>query len=179
MIRPATVDDGAAVAEVYRPYVESSVISFEMVPPDAEEMRSRIATTLERWPWLVSERDGRVAGYAYATAHRVRAAYQWSVDATVYVHQRFHRQGVGRELYAALFPLLVRQGYVNAYAGITLPNEKSVGLHEAMGFVPVGVYRHVGFKQGRWHDVGWWHRPLQPLPERPEPPIAWPQVART
>ncbi len=172
MIRLAMPGDGAAVAEIYRPYVESSTITFEVAAPDDGEMRTRIATTLETYPWLVWEFEGRVRGYAYAAAHRSRAAYQWSVDAAVYVDQDHHRRGIGRALYLALFPMLVRQRFVNVYAGITLPNDRSVGLHEAVGFRPVGIYRNVGFKLGQWRDVGWWHLALQPLPAEPEPPIA-------
>jgi L-amino acid N-acyltransferase YncA len=176
VIRLATPDDAAAVADVYRPYVESTVISFEVAAPDVTEMRRRMAAVLARLPWLVCERDSRVVGYAYASPHHVRAAYQWSVDTTVYVSTDSHRAGVGRELYGTLFPLLARLGYVNAYAGITLPNAKSVGLHESFGFAPVGVYRNVGFKFGVWHDVGWWSRALQPLPAVPSPPIALPDM---
>jgi L-amino acid N-acyltransferase YncA len=171
MIRMATPADGAAVASVYRPYVESTVITFEVTAPDEEEMRSRIATTLRRYPWLVYEVHGQVAGYAYASAHRTRAAYQWSVDTAIYLRREAHGQGIGRRLYEALFPMLVRQGFVHAYAGITLPNPGSVGLHEAVGFSPVGVYRNVGYKLGQWHDVGWWHRQLQPLPGEPREPL--------
>ena len=174
MIRLATLEDAAAVAEIYRPYVESTVITFEVVPPTNDEMRSRMAGVLARLPWLVAEDAGRIVGYAYASPHRERAAYQWSVDTAVYLHRDAHRKGIGRSLYSALFPMLVRQGFVNAYAGITLPNEKSVGLHEAMGFLPVGIYRNVGFKAGQWLDVGWWHLPLRPLPATPQPPVAWP-----
>jgi len=170
MIRLATLDDAAAVADIYRPYVESTVISFEVVPPSAEEMGTRMRSVLERFPWLVFEDGARVVGYAYASAHHARAAYQWSVDTAVYLHEDFHRRGIGRQLYSTLLPMLVRQGFVNAYAGITLPNAKSVGLHESLGFTPVGVYRHVGFKMGQWYDVGWWHRPLRPLPAQPDPP---------
>jgi phosphinothricin acetyltransferase len=170
MIRMATPADAADVAAVYRPYVESTVITFEVTAPVEEEMRSRIAATLQRFPWLVYETNGKVVGYAYAAAHRTREAYQWSVDTAIYVDREFHRQGVGRRLYEALFPMLVRQGFVNAYAGITLPNAGSVGLHEALGFAPVGIYRNVGYKLGRWHDVGWWHRQLQPLPADPRDP---------
>jgi L-amino acid N-acyltransferase YncA len=172
VIRLATPEDAAAIAAVYGPYVASTVISFEVVPPDAAEMQKRVAAVLARLPWLVCERDRRVVGYAYASPHHVRAAYQWSVDTAVYVSAEHHGVGVGRELYGALFPLLLRLGYVNAYAGITLPNPKSVGLHESFGFEPLGVYRHVGFKFGQWHDVGWWSLPLQPLPASPRPPLA-------
>lgn len=172
MIRLATEDDAEAVAEIYRPYVESTVISFEVEAPAPAEMRSRIGRTLERFPWLIAEEHGRALGYAYASPHHVRAAYQWSVDTAVYVDQECHRRGLGRQLYSVLFRLLVRQGFVNAYAGITLPNAKSVGLHESLGFAPVGVYRNVGFKLGQWHDVGWWSLALQPLPTSPSPPVA-------
>ena len=172
-IRTATDDDAVAVAAIYRPYVESTVITFEVTPPSEEDMRTRIKTVLARFPWLVAEEAGEVVGYAYASAHRDRAAYQWSVDVAVYLHQDMHRKGIGRRLYSTLFPMLAQQGLVNAYAGITLPNDKSVGLHEALGFTPIGVYRHVGFKMGQWHDVGWWHLALQPLPATPQPPTVW------
>ena len=167
-IRPATERDAAAVAAIYRPYVESTPISFEIDPPSDSDMRRRIAETTLLYPWLVYESDGRVIGYAYASAHAPRAAYRWSVDTAVYVDIARHRRGVGRDLYAALFPLLVAQGYFSAYAGITLPNPASVGLHEAVGFRPVGVYHNVGYKMGAWYDVGWWELTLQPY--RPEPP---------
>lgn len=176
MIRVASRDDADAVAAVYAPYVESTAISFEVIAPSAREMRSRIETVLARFPWLVYEHEGRVVGYAYASPHHVRAAYQWSADAGIYIDVTFHRQGVGRQLYTALFDLLRRQGIVNVYGGITLPNAKSVGLHEALGFTPVGVYRNVGFKLGAWHDVGWWHLQLQPLSSSPVPPVPFPNL---
>ena len=160
-IRLATAGDAAPIADIYAPNVTDAVISFEAEPPDAGEMRRRIAGTLERYPWLVCERRGRVWGYAYAGAHGSRAAYRWSVDVSVYVHGEAHRAGVGRALYTSLFAALELQGFYNAYAGATLPNPASVGLHEAMGFRPVGVYRGTGYKMGAWHDVGWWHLPLR------------------
>jgi phosphinothricin acetyltransferase len=126
--------------------------------------------TLRTLPWLVSERDGALVGYAYGSVHRTRAAYRWSVDVSVYVDRSVHRAGIGRALYAELLETLTRLGYYNAFAGITLPNAASVGLHEAMGFRPVGIYRNVGHKFGRWHDVGWWQLPLrEPSPDPAEP----------
>ena len=172
MIRLATAaSDAGAAAAIYAPYVTGAVISFEAVPPSAEEMASRIASTLSYAPYLVYEKDGEVLGFAYAARHRERAAYRWSVDVSVYVHERTHRQGVGRALYTSLFALLRLQGFYAAHAGITLPNPRSVGLHEAVGFVPVGVYRSVGFKRGGWHDVGWWELTLQPHASAPGEPI--------
>jgi phosphinothricin acetyltransferase len=138
-------------------------------------MGRRVAKILERTPWLVCDRDGAVLGYAYASRHRDRAAYQWSVDVSAYVHPDARRLGVGRALYTSLFAALAVQGFRNAYAGIALPNDASVALHTAVGFTPVGVYREVGYKHGAWHDVAWFERPLalrdidpsapRPLPE--------------
>jgi L-amino acid N-acyltransferase YncA len=156
IIRMATAVDAGQIAAIYAPVVRETAISFEVDPPGAEEMRRRIAKVTEQYPWLVCAQGATVMGYAYASQHRTRAAYQWAVDTTVYVHSDFRRRGVGRALYTALLGVLPLQGYFNAYAGIALPNLGSVGLHEAVGFQPVGVYRQVGYKLGRWHDVGWW-----------------------
>ena len=153
-----------------------TIISFELEPPDAGEMRRRIEGTLERFPWLVCEREKRVSGYAYASAHGSRAAYRWSVDVSAYVREGERRSGVGRALYTSLFSLLSLQGFYNAYAGITLPNPASVGLHEALGFRPVGVYRGVDYKLGAWHDVGWWHLALRELRAEPDPPCDLPSM---
>ena len=132
---------------------------------------ARIEATLQGLPWLVSLDDaGGVSGYAYAGRHRERAAYQWSVETTVYVGEGSRGKGVGRALYSALFEELVRLGYYQAFAGITLPNAASVALHEGLGFAPIGIYRQVGHKLGRWHDVGWWQRPLQEPVAAPLPP---------
>jgi phosphinothricin acetyltransferase len=166
-IRLAEDADAAAVAAIYTPFCETSAISFEDRAPSAAEMAKRIRTLAERLPWLVLDADGVVAGYAYASPHRDRAAYGWAVDTSVYVASRYRRCGVGRALYTTLFEVLRRQGYYKAYAGITLPNPASVGLHEAMGFQPVGVYRGVGYKLGTWHDVAWYGLSLQA--ERPNP----------
>ncbi len=170
LIRIAVAADAGSIQEIYGPVVRDTVISFEQEPPSVEEMRRRIADTLARLPWLVCDRQGRIVGYAYATPHRARAAYQWSVDTSVYIHPQWRRRGIGRALYASLFEILRLQGYYNAYAGIALPNPGSVGLHEAVGFRPVGVYREVGYKHGAWHDVGWWHQALRPKPAAPAPP---------
>jgi phosphinothricin acetyltransferase len=176
MIRLATPSDAAQVAAIYAPAVTDSIISFELEPPDAAEMARRVATTLARTPWLVCERDGAVLGYAYASAHRERAAYRWSVDVSAYVRADARRLGVARALYASLFALLARQGLRNAYAGIALPNDASVALHRAAGFTPVGVYRGVGYKLGAWHDVAWFERPLLPRVADPPEPVPLPAM---
>jgi phosphinothricin acetyltransferase len=172
IIRLANDGDAAAVREIYAPVCEKTAISFETEPPAVDEMRRRIAKTLEQLPWLVCDIRGAVAGYAYASPHRERAAYRWSVDASVYVSARCRRSGIGRALYAALLRILDAQGYYNVYSGITLPNAASVGLHEAVGFRPLAVYEGVGYKLGTWHDVGWWHlrlKPPSPDPGEPRP----------
>lgn len=144
---------------IYAPFVTGSWISFELEPPSVEEMARRIADYGESHAWLVAERGGVVAGYAYGSPHRAREAYSTSCDVAVYVDPACARAGIGRKLYAALIPRL-REKYHAAFAGIALPNDASIGLHEAMGFGPVGVYREVGWKLGGWRDVGWWQRLL-------------------
>lgn len=168
-VRLAEAADAAAIAEIYAPYVLGTVISFEEEPPSAMEMARRIANTLPTHPFLVDEDDGGVAGFAYAAAHAPRAAYRWSANASVYVRAERHRQGVGLRLYQALISILRRQRLHALFAGITLPNEKSVGLHEALGFRAVGIYREVGFKHGAWRDVGYWRLGLSQGPPASEP----------
>jgi phosphinothricin acetyltransferase len=169
-IRFATPENDRQILDIYSPIVLDTPISFEYEVPSVQEMRGRIEKTLVHFPWLVCDFDGVAAGYAYAGQHRVRAAYQWSADVSVYVHSDYRRHGIGRALYTALFELLVLQGYYNTYAGITLPNPASVGLHESVGFKPLGVYHAVGYKHGQWYDVGWWERPLQPRTLEPKAP---------
>jgi L-amino acid N-acyltransferase YncA len=171
MIRLATEDDAAAVAEIYAPVVRDTAISFEIVPPDADAFRTKIREFLRLAPWLVCEETGRVTGYAYASTFRPRPAYRFTVETTVYVHAGARGRGVGRALYDDLLPRLVRQGFRTAVAGITLPNAPSVALHEAAGFAPIGVFRKVGFKFGRWHDVGFWQRDLAPHVDDPPEPL--------
>jgi phosphinothricin acetyltransferase len=167
-IRLANSGDAAQVAAIYAPSCTETAVSFENVAPTPAEMGERIARVTAQYPWLVLDCEGEIAGYAYAGPHRERAAYRWSVDVAVYVAAGQRRTGVGRALYAALFRVLVLQGYFKVYAGATLPNPGSEGLHEAVGFEPVGTYRRVGYKLGAWHDVRWYQRALQP--ERDDPP---------
>lgn len=177
-IRLAQDLDADAIADIYRPIVESTIISFEAEAPGRSEMARRIHDTLRTYPWLVCEIDGRVAGYAYAGGHRVRSAYQWSVDTSVYTDEGHRRRGVGCGLYDSLCAILAAQGYINAYAGIALPNPASVAMHEAVGFERIGVYQGVGYKLGRWCDVGWWQRSLGERQQSPRPPQAIAAIAR-
>jgi phosphinothricin acetyltransferase len=151
--------DAARCAQIYRPFVTDSWVSFELDPPSPDEMTRRIEHYAASHGWLVAERDGQVVGYAYGSPHRERAAYASSCDVAVYVDPGAARGGVGRALYGALLPLLARTFHA-AFAGIALPNAASIGLHEAFGFTPVGIYREVGWKMGGWRDVGWWQRLL-------------------
>ena len=170
-IRCATGTDAARVREIYAPIVTGTAISFEVEVPSVDQMRGRIEQTLEKFPWLVCERQREILGYAYATTHRARAAYGWSVEFATYVHADARRQGVGRELYRELVTVVRRQGYCNAYAGITLPNDGSVALHRSVGFRSIGVFPDVGFKHGKWHSVSWWHLPLTESKRVPDPPV--------
>jgi L-amino acid N-acyltransferase YncA len=171
LIRLASAQDAEQIQAIYAPNVRHTAISFELEPPTVHEMQQRINYTLEHWPWVVCEHRGQIQGYAYASSHRTRAAYQWSVNVSVYVHAAARRAGVGRAVYRSLFHLLMLQGFYNAYAGITLPNPASVGLHESLGFQPVGVYRMVGYKLDAWHDVGWWQLALRERSTPPAPPV--------
>jgi phosphinothricin acetyltransferase len=169
VLRVAELGDAPAIADIYGHYVRDTVISFELEPPDADEMRRRMADVLSGHPWLVAEQGGEVVGYAYASPHRpkARAAYAWSVDTTVYLRNGLQRRGLGRSLYHALLEITRQLGFYRAYGGIALPNAASVGLHEAMGFALIGVYRGVGYKLGAWRDVGWWGLDLAELPADP------------
>jgi L-amino acid N-acyltransferase YncA len=172
-IRMARFEDSQAIADIYQPYVAASAISFELVPPPGSEIEKRMSAASDRYPWLVCEQAGVVVGFSYASHHRVREAYRWSVDVSVYVSNSAQRHGIGRNLYTALFAILERQRYISAFAGITHSNASSIAMHLAFGFDLVGVYRDAGYKLGQWHDVAWYQRkiqecssgpPLEPLP---------------
>ena len=178
-VRLAAPDrDAEAVAAIYRTAVESTSASFEEVPPDAGEMADRMRVTLAGTPWLVAEDvgSGALIGYAYAGPHHQRAGYRWSVDVSAYVHADWRGRRVGRSLYDSLLPMLRRQGFVNVYAGIALPNPASVALHEALGMRRIGVYEGVGYKFGAWHDVGWWGMRLAEPIDPPADPIAFAEL---
>ncbi|WP_375484801.1 GNAT family N-acetyltransferase [uncultured Jatrophihabitans sp.] len=170
-IRSAVETDAAACAAIYAPYVRETAITFELTPPDAAEFAERIATAQRTHAWLVAERDDTVVGYAYGGPYKSRAAYRWACEVSVYLEPGLRRSGVGRALYQALFERLVARGYRTAAAGMTLPNPASEGLHRSMGFEPVGVFREIGWKHDRWHDVAWTQRRLMGVPGTPAEPI--------
>jgi L-amino acid N-acyltransferase YncA len=158
--RDASEDDAPACAAIYAPYVRETAVSFEGEPPTPAQMAERIAAATRTHAWVVLEDDDRVVGYAYGGPHQKRAAYRFSCEVSVYVEQDRRRTGSGRALYEALLERLAARGYRMAVAGMTLPNEASVGLHRVMGFELVGVYRRIGWKLGAWHDVAWMQRAL-------------------
>jgi phosphinothricin acetyltransferase len=158
-IRDAGPDDAAACAAIYAPYVRDTAISFELEPPSAEQMAARIAASAAGHAWVVLERDG-VVGYAYGAQLHSRPAYRFSCEVSVYVDVGRRGAGAGRTLYTALFERLVARGFRNAVAGMTVPNEASERLHLAIGFRPVGAYRNIGYKLGRWHDVAFFQLAL-------------------
>lgn len=169
-LRVATVDDASAIAEMYRPYVEETAITFEETPPDADEVAGRIETTRSQYPWFVVERDGAPRGYAYAGKLRKRAAYRWAVELSVYVDRNYHGEGLGYALYDALLSTLTEQGYGSGYGVVTLPNPASVAFHERFGFDRVALLPNVGYKLGEWHDVAWFERELRDHRDEPSEP---------
>ena len=175
-IRLADESDGERIHAIYTPHIRESATSFELTVPTVEEMAERITATIESHPWLVCEHDGEVVGYAYASPHRARGAYQWSVETSVYVDAEHRRQGVAHGLYESLLTICRLQGFYNAYAGTTPPNPATVELHESLGFESIGVFEEVGHKNGAWHDVEWWERSLDDRPSDPEPPLSIPEA---
>ncbi len=172
LIRLANEEDAAGIAEVYRPYVEGSRISFEERAPDAAEMARRIAGDRPGfYPWLVADEGGQILGFASSSPFRTRRAYRWSVETGIYLGPDACGRGLGKNLLSALLGLLERQGYVAAIGAIALPNEPSVRLHEALGFTHAGTYRGTGFKMGEWIDVGLWQKDLAPRTAQPAEPL--------
>jgi L-amino acid N-acyltransferase YncA len=167
-IRTADVNDAEVMLGIYRPFVLETAISFETETPSLEEFQKRITEISENFPWLVLEQEGKLIAYAYASPFKSRCAYSWSVESTVYVHKDFQRKGLGKQLYLELIDRLKEQGVVNIIGGIALPNNASVGLHESLGFKQVAQFKDVGFKLGKWWDVGYWQLQLQ-KPNMPEP----------
>jgi L-amino acid N-acyltransferase YncA len=170
-VRLATASDAGEIIQIYAPSVLTTATSFETVVPPIEEMQTRIESCLEKFPWIVALVDGRISGYVYASKHREREAYQWSCECSVYVRDVFKGKGIGKILYELLFQVLKIQGFRNVYAGITLPNETSVRLHEKCGFTAFAKYDRVGYKFGHWHTVGWWKLQINNYDLDPPPPL--------
>lgn len=162
MLRQATTADASAIAAIYNHYVLNSSFTFEEQAVSHEQMAERIGQVIaDGLPWLVLVKNGELLGYAYATKWRVRSAYRFSVESTVYVKDGISGKGLGSQLYQQLMTELKALGLHLVIAGITLPNEKSVALHEKFGFEKCGQFHQVGFKFDQWRDVGYWQKLLQ------------------
>jgi phosphinothricin acetyltransferase len=165
------------IRDIYAPFIHDGFVTFETQIPDKETFEERILHYTQKFPWLVMEENGKVLGYAYASAYRERVAYQWIAECSVYVHADYRKKRIAATLYNALFELLKLQGFYKVYAVITVPNPQSVGFHEKMGFKWFATYENVGYKAGKWCDVGWWQLTLaEPNNSVPPAPIPFPQL---
>ena len=175
-IRVAIKDDAAGMLEIYAPFILNSGITQETEVPSIEEFQQRVTSNLEERPWLVCEINNEIAGYAYAGKHRDRKGYQWCTEPSVYISEKYYGLGIANALYTALFDILKIQGYVNAYAVITLPNDRSIAFHKKFGFEYLTTYKKIGYKLGEWHDVGWMQYEVNTHKEDPAELIKFPQI---
>lgn len=169
-LRIAEPADADVIAAIYRPYVETTAVTFEEDPPGREAIAERIETRLPNFPWFVAETDGDVIGYAYAGPIRKRGAYRWATELSIYLDRDVRGRGIGSALYSALLETLDRQGFTRAYGVLTLPNPESVAFHESLGFERAALFSEMGYKLGRWHDIAWYERSLGDRTDDPEPP---------
>ncbi len=169
-IRMAQPQDAGSILDIYGPYIRDTSFTFETEIPSIEAFADRIRSYTQTYPWLVAEENGKIAGYAYASRHRERTAYQWCVESSVYIHDDFLQKRIGYVLYQALFEILKLQGFRNIYAVINLPNDRSVKFHEKCGFVWFATYEQVGYKLGKWKNVGWWRKVINEFSMEPEAP---------
>lgn len=183
-IRVATEEDAEELLQIYRPYVEETVITFEYEVPSAEEFRQRITHTLEKYPYLVAEKEGRIVGYAYASAFKERAAYDWAVETTIYLEKGSRKKGIGRNIYNALEDALRMQHILNLNACIGYPEvedeyltKNSADFHAHLGYRLVGEFKQCGYKFGRWYNMVWMEKMTGEHGKKPEPVIPFHEVA--
>ena len=176
MIRIATENDAEGILSIYQPYIENTSFTFETETPSLDAFKERINTYLISFPWLVCEINGIIAGYTYGGKHRERTAYQWCVESSIYIHDDFQKHGIGKALYSALIEILSKQGFRNVYAVINLPNDRSVQFHENCGFEYFATYEKVGYKLGKWKNVGWWKLSVNEYGDEPAPPIKFSEL---
>lgn len=183
LLRIARLSDAARLVEIYAPYVTDTAITFEYEVPSVEEFRGRIEKTLEKYPYIVAEQNGRIMGYAYASAFARRAAYNWSVELSIYLDMEIRRQGIGGRLYKALEEILKEMHILNMNACISWPKaedeyltKNSVQFHEHMGFRLAGEFHDSGYKFGRWYNVVWMEKMIGDHPENPKPVRAFPEI---
>ena len=178
-IRLAEPRDYAGMLAVYTPYVVETAITFEYDVPSLSEFAERISKITSHYPCLVCEAKDQIVGYTYGSVHRVKTAYQWSTESTIYIDKEFHGKGVARVLYDALLSVLELQGFVNVYAGVTVPNEKSEKFHAAMGFAEIALFDKIGYKLGNWHNLKFYEMYLREHPANPVPPVPITAVLNT
>ena len=176
MIRLATKDDAAGMLQIYAPFILNSGITQETEVPSTEDFQQRVISNLAERPWLVCEINNEIAGYAYAGKHRDRKGYQWCTEPSVYISEKYFGLNVANALYTALFDILKLQSYVNAYAVITLPNDRSIAFHKKFGFSYLTIYKKIGYKLGQWHDVGWMQYDINFHNKDPKDPIKFPAI---
>jgi L-amino acid N-acyltransferase YncA len=179
VVRIATKEDAPGMLNIYTPFILNSGITQETEAPTVEDFQKRILANLEERPWLVCEIDKEIAGYAYAGKHRDRKGYQWCTEPSVYLSEKYFGLGISNALYRALFDILKLQGYVNAYAVITLPNDRSIAFHKKFGFDYLTTYKKIGYKLGQWHDVGWMFYEINSHANEPLDPIKFPNLDRS
>ncbi len=184
VIRPASPEDAEALLNIYAPYVRETAITFEYEVPSLEEFRGRIEDTLKRCPWLIAEAEGGVLGYAYTGPFKARAAYDWSVETTIYLKADCRRQGIGRRLYQALEAVSRAQNVQNLYACVAWPETEdfrltrnSAGFHAHMGYRMVGEFRRCGYKFGTWYSMVWMEKLLGDPPAKPGPFVPFPELS--
>ncbi|MBI5856621.1 MAG: N-acetyltransferase [Sphingobacteriales bacterium] len=179
MLRLSKAGDAEGILVIYAPYIKTTSFTFETEVPSVENFKERIAAYMVNYPWLVCEIGGRIAGYAYSASHRERKAYQWSVESSVYIHNDYQKRGIASALYNALIEILKLQGFRNVYAVINLPNDKSVAFHESCGFKYFATYEQVGYKLGKWKNVGWWRLIINEFENDPSPPLKFSEIDQT
>ncbi|MEM1134520.1 MAG: N-acetyltransferase family protein [Bacteroidota bacterium] len=169
-IRLASEEDITGILEIYNPIVVSTPISFEYEVPSDKTLKERFFKKYKHYPFIVGLQDNRLTGYAYASPHRERTAYQWAVETSIYVHPKYKNKGFATCLYTSLLKILKVLGYFNAYAGIVTPNKASEAFHQSMGFKHIGTYSGIGFKLDKWHNVNWWEYEIQRKITNPDTP---------
>ena len=177
-VRAATPQDAEQLLEIYTPFVISedcsvSNVSFELTAPSLAEFRQRIVDISSKYPYLVGEKDGQILGYVYCHPYRERLAYQWSVEVTIYLAPAGQGKGLGRLLYETMEKLLCLQGVTMAYSCITVGNDHSIKMHEAVGYRLIGTFTNSGYKNGQWLDTVWLEKQLQPCPKQPDNIKSW------
>lgn len=177
-IRPALIEDVPKLTEIYAPYVRETAVTFDYQVPSAEAFAALIQSTLRKYPFLVAKEDEKILGYAYVSDYKKKKAYDWSVETTIYVRQDAQRSGIGSRLYEAMENYLLKQHICNLYACITYPNPASIAFHERFGYKIAAHFSNSGYKLGKWYDIVWMEKHLDPHPVPPEPFIPFPELSQ-